>query len=259
MKILSWNAGYLLGYQNVCLGYVPPPIGALFGDPDVEHRTLDRLVSLIERERPDVVSLLELDRGSHRTATDGQFRKLVDSLGQRGLSYAGEVANKYGEGGVVPSMPFFGHLGNAILSRSDRPTRTHYLSAGRKRLVIEMELTAEMVLFSVHLSLGARTRARQLRQLAGLVAERANGRRAIVTGDFNTFDDAGMLTAFADSTGLELRNPGETIPERPLDDLLVGSRSLDLFFCSPSLAVERCDVLDVQLSDHRPIVLELDR
>lgn len=257
MKILSCNAGYLLGYENVLGGYVPPPIGSLFGDAAVERRKLDQLVEVIEHERPDVVSLLEVDRGSHRTVTGGQFRALVESLRERGLSYEGEVANKYGTGGLVGSLPFFGHLGNAVLSRPTYPTTSHYLSAGRKRLVIEVDLAAEAVLFAVHLSLGARSRRRQLHELATLVDDRADGRDVVVTGDFNTFDEIGGLSGFADRAGLEVRVPGETVPARPLDDLFVGSRCLDLFCCSPTIDVGRCDVLDVQLSDHRPIVLEM--
>ncbi len=256
MKILSCNAGYLLGYQNVLWGYVPPPVSSVLGNAEVERRKLDQLVSVIERERPDVVSLLEVDRGSHRTATDGQFRTLLGSLTERGLPYGGDVANKYGNGVVADALPFFGHLGNAVLSRADHPTTSHYLSAGGKRLVLEVELASETVLFMVHLSLGARSRVRQLRELAELISERARGRDVIVTGDFNTFDETGALGDFADRTGLELRIPGETIPPRPLDDLLISSRTLDLFLCSPTIDVERCDVLDVQVSDHRPIVLE---
>lgn len=258
MKILSCNAGYLLGYGNVLGGYVPPPVWSLFGNGTVERRTLARLADVIDRERPDVVSLLEVDRGSHRTETGGQFRALVESLAKRGLAYEGDVANKYGAGALAGSLPFFGHLGNAVLSRSARPTRTHYLSSGRKRLVIEMALTDDVVLFVVHLSLGGRSRRRQLAELAEMLAERAGGRAVIVTGDFNSFDGHGDLERFADATGLELCVPGSTVPERPLDDFLDASRCLDLFVCSPTVAseVERCDVLDVQVSDHRPIVLE---
>ncbi|RQG98037.1 endonuclease/exonuclease/phosphatase family protein [Natrarchaeobius chitinivorans] len=259
MKILSCNAGYLLGYQNVLGGYVPPPIGSVLGDGEVERRKLEQLVALIERERPDVVSLLEVDRGSHRTVTGGQFRALLESLRERGLSYGGDVANKYTDGGFVGSLPFFGHLGNGVLSRSNQPTATHYLSAGRKRLVIEVELASDAVAFVVHLSLGTRSRRRQLRQLADLIDRRAGGRNVIVTGDFNTYDGTDELARFADRADLETRIPGATVPSRPLDDLLVGSRALDLFLCSPSVDVERCDVLDVQLSDHRPIVLETGR
>ncbi|WP_255171082.1 endonuclease/exonuclease/phosphatase family protein [Natrononativus amylolyticus] len=257
MKILSCNAGYLLGYQNILWGYVPPPVGSVLGDPDAERRSLERLVSVIDRERPDVVSLLEVDRGSHRTSTDGQCRRLVRSLHEQGLPYEGGVATKYGTGDVVESVPFFGKLGNAVLSRTAAETRAHYLSTGRKRLVLETEPTADTVLFVVHLSLGARTRRRQLAELTDLIAERAAGRDVIVTGDFNTYDEPDALGAFAELAGLELRIPGETIPARPLDELLIDSRSIDLFLCSPTVDVERCDVVDVQVSDHRPIVLEV--
>ena len=256
MKVLSCNAGYLLGYQNVLGGYLPPPVTSVLGNSQIEHQKLNQLVSLIERERPDVVSLLEVDQGSHRTVTDGQYRTLVAALRERGLAYQGTVANKYSSGGVLERAPFFGHLGNAVLSRADRPLRTHYLSTGRKRLVIEMELTEDTTLFLVHLSLGARSRSRQFDQLATLIDERASDRDVIVTGDFNTFDRTDRLSVFADSVGLQTCVPGETVPRRPLDDLFVSSRTLDLFLCSPTVDVERCDVLDVQLSDHRPIVLE---
>lgn len=256
MKILTCNTGYLLGYQTILGGYVPSPIGALVGDGDVERRKLDQLVSIIDNERPDVISLLEVDRGSHRTVTDGQFRALTDALRQQGLSYGGEIVNKYGERGLKASLPFFNHLGNAVLSRGDRPIMSHYLSAGRKRLVIEVELPDDRVLFLVHLSLRARSRRHQLDELAELITERANGREVIITGDFNSFRKTSDLRAFADRIGLSRRVPGETVPARPLDDVFVSSRCLDLFICSPDIAVDRCDVLDVQLSDHRPIVLE---
>lgn len=258
MKLLSCNVGYLLGYQNVCWGYLPPPVGALLGDAAVERRKLEQLVAVIERERPDVVSLLEVDCGSHRTGTSGQYRALVDALHERDLEYSGDVANKYGDSAIVESLPFFGHLGNAVLSRSDRSTTAHYLSTGWKRLVIEVDVGPDVLVFVVHLSLGARSRRRQLEELTKLVHEHADGRDVIVAGDFNAFDGIGP-EAFADRTGLELWNPGETVPSRPLDDLVGSSRDLDLFFCSPALEVERCDVLDVQLSDHRPIVLETAR
>ncbi|MDZ7731463.1 MAG: endonuclease/exonuclease/phosphatase family protein [Natrialbaceae archaeon] len=255
MKLLSCNAGYLLGYETMLGGYLPSPVGALVGDPAVEEASLERLVDIITTETPDVVTLLEVDRGSYRTATEGQVAAITDALNDQGVDYEPLMANKYGDG-VVGSLPFFGQLGNAVLTRTDRPIRTHYLSAGRKRLVFEIDLP-DATCFAVHLSLGARTRRRQFAELADLIAETSGD--VIVTGDFNTFDGTGPLEKFADETGLERRCPGESVPERPLDDYLIDSRYLDQFFCSPSLPVDRCQALDVQLSDHRPIVLETAR
>lgn len=259
MKVLSCNAGYLLGYRNVLGGYVPPPVTSLVGHAGLERRKLDQLASVLERERPDAVSLLEVDRGSHRTTTDGQYRALVRTLEDRGLSYGGAVANKYGDGPLADAVPFFGRLGNAVLSRTDRRATAHYLSAGRKRLVVELPLAADAVLFQVHLSLGARSRTRQLRELSSLIAEHAGAREVVVTGDFNTFEGVDELEGFVSRTGLELHVPGETVPRRPLDGLLGASRSLDLFLTSPTLEVSRCDVLEDQVSDHRPVILETAR
>lgn len=263
MKVLSANAGYLLGYQTVAGGYVPSPTGALFGDARLERQKLAQVASLVERERPDVVSLLEVDRGSHRTATDGQVQRLLDTLEASGAEYAGTVANKYGEGRLHESLPFFGNLANAVLTRStadvmaDAHTpRTHYLSAGRKRLVLEVPVDPQTVVFAVHLSLGGRSRARQLAELATLLEERAEGRSVVVTGDFNTFDGTAELAPITGRLDLEPRVPGETVPARPLDGLLVESRSVDLFLTSPGVSVDRCEVLDLQISDHRPVVLE---
>lgn len=256
MKLLTCNTGYLLGYENVLWGYAPPPVGSIVGNHRVERHTLARLTDLIERERPDVVSLLEIDRGSHRTATNGQMRSLLDALEGRGLDYWGTGANKYGEEGLVSALPFFGHLGNAVLARSAGSVTYHYLSAGRKRLVIEFSIGQEAVLFMVHLSLGARTRRRQLDELSTLIDQRARDRDVIVTGDFNTFDDTQALEEFSHKSGLKAQIPGETVPDRPLDGFLIDTRCIDLFFCSPSVGVTRCDVIDEQVSDHRPVVME---
>lgn len=256
MKILSCNAGYLLGYLETAVGYVPPPVRTLVGDDAVERRVGNLLGAVVERERPDVICLVEIDQGSYRTPTDGQCRRLVEDLRDRGEPYHARIHNKYGCDGLVGRLPFFRHLGNGVLLREDYPTTAHYLDAGAKRLVTEVELPSDVGLFVVHLSLGSRCRTRQLRELGRLIAERSAGGGAIVTGDFNTYGGLAELEDLLDRTGLQAYDPGETVPSRPLDDLLLATRSLDLFLCSPTIGIDRCDVLDVQVSDHRPIVLE---
>lgn len=255
MKFLTCNAGYLLGYENVLGGYVPPPVTSLVGNDAVEQAALKRLITVIEREEPDVVSLLEVDQGSHRTRTDGQLTAIQRRLAERGQPYAGTVETKYGAEPVVANLPFYRQLGNAVLTRSDRPTTSHALSAGRKRLVLETDL-GSVRLFTVHLSLRARTRHRQLEELADIVTSDSDGRPTIVAGDFNAFGGPSELEVLTRRAGLECRTPGPTIPSRPLDGLFLDSHSLDLFCCSPSLSVERCAVIDEQVSDHRPVVLE---
>jgi endonuclease/exonuclease/phosphatase family metal-dependent hydrolase len=80
--------------------------------------------------------------------------------------------------------------------------------------------------------------------------------RVVVCGDFNAYNGLEELEMLAAECGLDLHNPGETVPPRPLDGVVTETRTLDLFLTSPEIEVTRCDVIPVQISDHRPIVLE---
>lgn len=256
MKILSCNAGYLQGDRDAVGGYIPSPLQAVVGNPSIERRAAERLSELIARERPDVTCLVEVDGGSIRTATDGQVDRLRELLADRGLRYRGRIDRKYGTDGLVSNLPFFRHLGNGVLVDDEVPIDVHYLETGPKRLVTEIRLSPAVALFVVHLSLGARSRRRQLAELADLI-ERSGADQTIVTGDFNTFGGHAELDGLLDRAGLELHAPGETVASRPFDELVLSTRALDLFLCSPSIEIERCEVLDDRISDHRPVVTEI--
>lgn len=258
MRILLCNVGYLLGGRDALGGYLPRPREALFGDERAEGRAIDRLVDLVGEHRPDVACLIELDRGSHRTATDGQLGEIVDRLRRRGLEYSGRIYNKYDERSLPGRLPFFRHLSNSVLFRREWPTASRYLNAGMKRLVIETRLRGGVTLFVAHLSLGATARQRQLQELARVIETRAADRRVVVAGDLNTYLGLDELDRFTQLTGLRPLVPGETVSRRPLDHLVVSSRSLDLFLCSPDLDVDRSTVLGADISDHRPVLVDLD-
>ena len=255
MKLLSANVGYLLDYDGSLSDYVRSPHRALLGGEAAERRALDRLVDVLLEERPDVVCLLEVDGGSYRTATTGQVETMAIELAERGLDYRPRTDPKYGEDGLLVNLPALGDLSNGLLLRDGHPARAHYLDTGPKRLVTEVELAEGLSLFAVHLAMRRSTRERQLDEIAALVADRE---RAIVCGDFNAYDGHAELDAFCERTGLVLHDPGETVPPRPLDFVVTETRTLDLFLASPDVVVSRCESLDVQVSDHRPIVLEFD-
>jgi endonuclease/exonuclease/phosphatase family metal-dependent hydrolase len=255
VKILSVNAGYLLDYDGSLSGYALRPHRAIVGGADAERRATDRLVDVVAAERPDVVCLVEVDQGSVRTATDGQVAHLRDRLAERGLDYHDRADAKYGDGNLLETAPVLGHLSNGVLLADEWEVAPHYLDTGPKRLVTEVRLGADLSLFVVHLAMSSRGRHRQLEELTELVGRRE---RVIVCGDFNAYDGLEELETLTDATGLVVHNPGETVPRRPLDTLVTDTRTLDLFLASPGLTVTRCDVLDVQVSDHRPVVLEFD-
>lgn len=256
VKLLSCNAGYLLDYTGALSEYVLAPHRAVTGSAAAEARSTDRLVGVIADERPDIVCLLEVDQGSVRTADGGQLARIAARLSERGLTYRTRADSKYGESGLLARAPVLRHLSNGFLLRDgiDGRTEAHYLDTGPKRLVSEVRV-GDISVFAVHLAMSGRTRVRQLEELAELTRERE---RAIVCGDFNAYNGLSEFDDFREETGLVLRNPGETVPKRPLDTLLTDTRSLDVFLTPPDLTVTRCEVVDVQVSDHRPIILEFD-
>jgi endonuclease/exonuclease/phosphatase family metal-dependent hydrolase len=256
MKLLSVNAGYLLDYDGSLSGYALRPHRAMVGSDAAERRATERLVEVLADEAPDVVCLLEVDQGSVRTRTDGQVRRVADMLARRGLDYRPWAETKYGDDGVIAELPVLEHLANGILVREglDAAVETHHLDTGPKRLVTEVRLDSLSV-FGVHLAMSSRGRRNQLSELADLVAERE---RVVVCGDFNAYNGLGEIETFAADAGLEVHDPGETVPPRPLDGIVTETRTLDLFLVSPAIEVTRCAVVPVQVSDHRPIVLEFE-
>lgn len=254
MKLLSCNAGYLLDYAGSYHEYVLRPHRGFVGSRRAEERAVDRLVDVIVDERPDVVGLVEVDQGSLRTRTDGQVTYVAEHLGKRGYEYNPYAATKYGDDGVIPSLPMLQYLANGVLVNGEYDTTAHYLETGPKRLVIEVS-HPEVDIFTTHLAMSGRARRNQLRELAELVRQRE---RPIVAGDFNAYNGFDEVRDAFEGTGLELYDPGETVPPRPLDSVVTDTRTLDFFLVPSGLSVTRCEALDVQVSDHRPIVLEFE-
>lgn len=256
MKVLSVNAGYLLDYDGSLSGYALRPHRAMVGSEAAERRATERLVGVIADEAPDVVCLLEVDQGSVRTATDGQVAHLAAELADRGLDYRARADTKYGEEGVIAGLPVLEHLSNGVLVREglDATVTVHHLDHGPKRLVTEVRV-GDLSVFGVHLAMSGRGRRRQLEEIADIVADRE---RVVVCGDFNAYDGLGEVEELLGPTGLVLHDPGETVPPRPLDGIVTETRTLDLCLSSPDVAVSRCEAVPVQVSDHRPVVIEFD-
>jgi endonuclease/exonuclease/phosphatase family metal-dependent hydrolase len=255
VKVLSVNAGYLLDYDGSLSGYALRPHRAMVGSEAAERRAIDRLVDVIADERPDLVVLLEVDQGSFRTATDGQVATVADALDERGLAYRARADTKYGDG-LVAGLPVLGHLSNGVLIRDGLAAtiEVHLLDKGPKRLVTEVRV-GDVSVFGVHLAMSSRGRRAQLSELAAIVTERE---RVVVAGDFNAYDGLDEVEDILGGVGLVLHDPGDTVPKRPLDRIVTETRTLDLFLVSPNVTVTRCGVIPVQVSDHRPVVLEFD-
>ncbi len=189
----------------------------------------------------DLVALQEIDGGSLRTRQLNQ----VEYLAHRGhfAWWYQQLNRNFG--------PLARH-GNGVLSRwKPALLEDHPLPGPRGRGVIfarfgegESALTVGMM----HLALGTAARNRQL----AYIRERVAGcRHLVLMGDMNTHGEE--LLQHSPLRGLDLHAPHSCAtfpswqPRRCLDHILV----------SPSLAVERVEVLDVAISDHLPVAVHI--
>ena len=191
----------------------------------------------------DIVGLQEVDAGSLRSGFVNQVKYLADSAG---FKHVFDQANR--------KIGMISQHGNALLSRF-RPTaitehKLPGLIPGRGVLEVRFGGGADAlhVLIS-HMALGRRGRLRQIEFLVELVRD---CRHMILMGDLNCGSDSPEMAALLSAA--RLREPGPGLftfpswqPDRQLDHILV----------SPSIAVERVEVLHHAYSDHLPIAMDV--
>jgi endonuclease/exonuclease/phosphatase family metal-dependent hydrolase len=191
----------------------------------------------------DIVGLQEADGGSLRSS----FINLTEYMAlQARFPFWYDQTNR--------------HLGNlarhslGLLSRY-RPTEVEEIRLpgmipGRGTLMVRFGWRKDaLALLIMHLALGRRARLRQL----GYIAELLGGyRHIILMGDFNCEAESLELNWFLDRAGLCQPVRGlHTFPSwRP-------QHSLDHILVSPSLTVERVEVVNHAVSDHLPISMEV--
>ncbi|MBM9606374.1 endonuclease/exonuclease/phosphatase family protein [Desulfopila inferna] len=242
MRFLVYNIRYATGHNN---GYhLPFPYSGFFRST---RRKLDEIIDFIGSYAPDVIGLIEVDSGSYRSGRSCQAEAIAQALG-----YSHLVETKYGDKSLTRRVPVLNKQSNALLTRQDVVKhRYHYFDEGIKRLVIEAEFDS-VVFFIVHLSLKFRHRQNQLQRLHQLV--KSTNKPVVIGGDFNTFWGSNELELFLAATGLCSANP-DGLPSHPSH---APHRQIDFILHSSELEVSKFAIPDVQLSDHSPLICDLD-
>ncbi len=203
--------------------------------------TLDRMATILGDY--DIVGLQEADGGSLRS----NFINLTEYLAiQSRYPYWFDQTNRNLGGFARHSLGF--------LSRY-RPTeiteiRLPGMIPGRGSIMVRFGWREDaLVMMITHLALGRRGRLQQLGRIADLVSE---FRHVIVMGDFNCSSDSLEVNWLRERTNL--REPVHGLhtfpswrPEHALDHILV----------SPSLSIERSEVVNHPVSDHLPVAMEI--
>jgi endonuclease/exonuclease/phosphatase family metal-dependent hydrolase len=213
---------------------------------------LERIVSLIQQEKADIVALQEVDKGTQRTSR---------------RDFPAEMARLSGMTCVFSNNYSFqgGQYGNAILTRFEvlQVTNTHLrmLGTGEPRGLLQVLLridNREVVFMDTHLDAGRQDSERlaSAEQITELLRQYERN-PIIICGDFN--DPPGSRTfrklepVLQDSWSLVGKGDGFTIPaERP-------NKRIDYIWVSKGAAIEplRIWVPKSEASDHLPVVAEL--
>ena len=174
MKFLLYNIRYGTGK------YLNQPFKHIRGYLGRSNWHIHKIGSLINKYKPDIVGLVEVDLGSFRMKSKNQAAVLAR------ITRSNDVFQyKYEENSKYMKFPMVRKQGNALLSKGKIiRTKFHYLDNGMKKLIIEAE-TEKVVVFLVHLALGGKTRQKQIVQLYDLV--KSTKKPVIVAGDFNAF------------------------------------------------------------------------
>jgi len=208
---------------------------------------LARIGAFINKLEPDLVGLVEVDHGSYRTGGANQAELLANGLG-----HYHSHSIKYQENSFWRRIPVLKQQGNAFLARDRIRNETfHFFKRGMKRLVIELELD-HLVVYLVHLALGARVRHHQLSDLHDLIKERR--KPCLVAGDFNLHWGEQEINLFLAATGLQNANHFN-LPTYPSNN---PRRHLDFILHSREIAVCKLEVPRVCYSDHLPIMIDFD-
>jgi endonuclease/exonuclease/phosphatase family metal-dependent hydrolase len=225
--------------------HLPFPFGGFFRKTS---KNLDALIRFFHDQKADVLGLVEIDSGSYRTGRRCQAATIAGHLEQRPF-----IRSKYGKRSVWGRLPMMRRQANAFLC--GHPVireRTHFLSKGVKRLVMELELD-NVVIFVVHLALSRKCRETQLADLAKLV--RKVNKPYLIAGDFNAFAGKVELKEFMDVLRLSSANllDAPTFPSRS------PRWQLDFILHSPEIRITHFEVAKgIRLSDHLPLICDFE-
>ncbi len=197
-------------------------------------KILEQISGKIVNLSPDIIGLIEIDAGSFRSANQ------IESLAKK-LKYNYASACKYG---WPAGLPILKHQHLAILTKYKiLEVKAHKFSTGFKRLALEIVVQNGKEKVSVivtHLSLGARTRKKQIKELEKIIKTIKN--KVVLMGDFN---QENLVIA-----GLENCCTDKTFPAwKP-------KQQLDYVFTNAK--VKSASALGWQLSDHLPVYAELE-
>ncbi len=214
---------------------------------------LDRIIQVIQHERPDVVCLQEVDQNVARTDHDDQPAELARALeAQASLFQLNVRLRSGGYGNLLLSRWPFLSAHQISLRRGFRKPR------GAQLAVIETP-AGPIQLVHWHLGLAERERHWQVRRLLEHSAFRQSAQLpTLIVGDFNDWLNTLARGPFARHGFIQATAPRQRFRSFPAYWPVV---SLDKAFVRGPLEVEQARIVHSRLardaSDHLPLLIEV--
>lgn len=244
MKILFLNTGYCTGILGKRSHYLTKSRRYFYNG----NQIFQKLILFVKKINPDIFAMAEIDKKSIRSRFVNHIEELAKHCEYNTVAYD----SKYGKRSIIRKMPIIKSHCNAVLAKEKNIAHEkHYLKNGLKKLVLKMQISGKIDLYIVHLSLGQKSRKKQLEELANLIRNSKN--EVIIAGDFNTLRGSRELQNFTEKNNLHSVNK-KHIPTFPS---IKPKRELDFFLISQGIKVKKFRILKEQLSDHLPILLEV--
>lgn len=207
------------------------------------QRSAARIAEVVLAQDADIVCLQEVHQRLPQSKFVDQPKQLQKLLG---LPVTFQANLKIGVGGY----------GLAVVSRYPVGTVQNHLlpSVREQRGVLEVRLdlsSGPVSLFCTHFGLSGEERVKQAARLAELVSGASYP--VIVCGDFNERSDAPAVRLLLDRTGLQDADSALGRWTYPVNAL---EARIDYIFHSPSLVCREVSVIEIEASDHLPVVGE---
>jgi endonuclease/exonuclease/phosphatase family metal-dependent hydrolase len=249
-RLVVYNIEYCEGVTGLWYDYLK--FWKIFFPP----KGLDqKIVEHLNKLKPDIVALVEVDTGSFRAKKDEVvfFKK---TLGMK--SFVDKV--KYPFQGwlkLFHYVPILNKQANAIIAKEKlSDIKYHIFDEGVKRVVIEASIHTpkKVTLLLAHLALGKKTRAKQIMELIKIVNKIKNP--LILMGDFNTYGGEEEIEKLLKDTHLHHRVEMDTKSQTLTQPTYHPSRRLDYILTSKRIKVNKYEVLNFHFSDHLPLLVD---
>jgi len=234
-KILSLNIGYFSGLNGSWADYIFKSWRYFFPSKKIVERSIKNLKKIITEEKPDIVCLMEARKSHMRHLLDGEYKFF-------------DLETKYSPNGIAKRLPIFRDHCDCFISKGKVDFQKISFKNGTKKLVYGINIPGGTKLLFAHFALGKRTRAVQFDEIKDLIKKDGE---TIVGGDFNIFYGLQEVDNLIEKTGMKIMQKEPTFPAyNP-------KKALDLFLVSKNIFA-RSRVIKSDISDHLPVILEID-